>query len=253
MSIQFDFSGRGVFVTDSAAGLNRHVAAAFHALGASVAVHDRSPAVAEQAVRELGGGARLVAAGGDLTTPANVPGIVEGALTRLGRLDVLVCGSDKAHLRGIDELSEADFSAMLSGNTKQAFFTAQACVPALRETRGAIVHIASTIGLIGGPKGAVGLATASGATVQMARMMALELAPDGIRVNALCPAWVNAQSPSDAQVLADFLARRAPGGRLATAEECTAAVLYLAASFAGATTGATLITDGGIASGHYIG
>ena len=87
----------------------------------------------------------------------------------------------------------------------------------------------------------------------MARMMALELAAEGIRVNALCPAWAEADSPAGAAVLADYIRKRSPLGRVATADECAAAVLYLAAPFSAYTTGATLVADGGVASGHYVG
>src|SRR5579871_2971633 len=122
MSIQFDFSGKGVFVTDSAHGLGRHIAAAFHALGAKVAIHDTSPGEAEKTVRELGGGARLLAAPGDLTKAANVAGITEKAIHSLGRLDVLVCCALQGSLRAVDRLSEDDFAQAMGTNTKKAFF-----------------------------------------------------------------------------------------------------------------------------------
>lgn len=253
MPIQFDFSGQGVFVTDSATGIGRRIAMAFHELGAKVAIHDASPVEAERAVRELGGGGRLVAAPGDLATTADVAGIVQKAIRDLGRLDVLVCCAAKASLCAVDKISDGGFGQAMAANTKKAFFTTQACVPALRDTRGAVVHVASTIGLVGGPAGAVAYATASGATVQMARMMALELAIEGIRVNAVCPAWAEADDPAVATAYSDYFKERSPLGRLATPGECAAAVLYLAAPFSGYTTGATLVTDGGIASGHYVG
>ncbi len=253
MPIQFDFSGRGVFVTDSATGVGRRIATAFHELGARVAIHDAAPSAAERTVRELGGGGRLVAAPGDLATTADVAGIVQRAIQDLGRLDVLVCCAASASLCVVDEISDGGFGRVMAQNTKKAFFTTQACVPALRATRGAVVHVASTIGLVGGPTGAVEFATANGATVQMVRMMALELAAEGIRVNAVCPAWVEASDPSVAAAYSSYFKARSPLSRPVTPDECAAAVLYLAAPFSGGTTGATLVTDGGIASGHYVG
>jgi meso-butanediol dehydrogenase / (S,S)-butanediol dehydrogenase / diacetyl reductase len=252
MSIQFDFSGKGVFVTDSATGLGRRIAEAFLELGAKVAIHDARPAEVERAVRELGGGPRLVAAPGDLATTANVEGIVQKAIGSLGRLDVLVCCATKAGLCGVDTISDDDFGRVMGANTKQAFFTTQSCVPALRATRGAVVHVASTIGLVGGPTGAVGYATACGATVQMTRMMALELAAEGIRVNVVCPAWAEADDPTVTAVFAEYIKTRSPLGRIATPDECAAAVLYLAAPFSAYTTGTALVADGGISSGHYV-
>jgi sorbose reductase len=251
MPIQFDFSGKGVFVTDSATGLGRRIAEAFLELGANVAIHDASPIQVEKTVRELGGGSRLVAAPGDLAKTANVEGIVQKAIRDLGRLDVLVCCALQGSLCAVDRISEEDFGRVMGTNTKKAFFTTQTCVPALRATRGAVVHVASMIGLVGGPTGAVGYATSSGATVQMTRMMALELATEGIRVNAVCAAWADADGP-EAAVFADYIKKRSPLGRIATPDECAAAVLYLAAPFSGCTMGATLVADGGIASGHYV-
>jgi NAD(P)-dependent dehydrogenase (short-subunit alcohol dehydrogenase family) len=251
MPIQFDFSGKGVFVTDSATGLGRRIAEAFHELGARVAIHDALPLPVANAVRELGGGSRLVAAPGDLAKTSNVEGILQTAINGLGRLDVLVCCPTQGSLCSIDKLGEEYFEQVMGANTKKAFFTTQACVPALRASRGAVVHVASAIGLVGGPAGAVAYATASGATVQMTRMMALELAADSIRVNAVCPAWADADGPTG-DVFADYIKQRSPLGRLMTLDECAAAVLYLSAPFTGYTTGATLVADGGIASGHYV-
>ncbi len=253
MPIQFDFSGRCVFVTDSATGLGRRIAESFHELGATVAIHDASPVQTERAVRELGGSPRLVAAPGDLAKTANVERIVHKAIGDLGRLDVLICCATQGRLCAVDRISDDDFGRAMGANTKKAFFTTQACVPALRATRGAVVHVASTIGLVGGPPGSVAFATATGATVQMARMMALELAAEGIRINAVCPAWAEMDDAATATVLADYIKRRSPLGRIATADECAAAVLYLTAPFSAYTTGATLVADGGIASGHYVG
>jgi NAD(P)-dependent dehydrogenase (short-subunit alcohol dehydrogenase family) len=251
MPIQFDFSGKGVFVTDSAVGLGQRIAAAFHELGARVAIHDALPLPVANAVRELGGGSRLVAAPGDLAKTNNIEGVLQTAIDDLGRLDVLVCCPTQGSLCRIDKLDEEYFERVMGANTKKSFFTTQACVPALRASRGAVVHVASAVGLVGGPAGAVAYATASGATLQMTRMIALELAADGIRVNAVCPAWSDADDAA-AEALANYIKKRSPLGRLMTLDECAAAVLYLSAPFSGYTTGATLVADGGITSGHYV-
>src|ERR1700688_2079780 len=146
MPIQFDFSGKRVFVTDSATGLGRRIAQVFHELGANVAIHDPSPVQVEKTLRELGS-SRLVAAPGDLAKTANVEGIVQKAINELGRLDVLVCCAMQGSLCAVDRISEEDFGRVIGANTKKAFFTTQACVPALRATRGAVVHVASIMGL----------------------------------------------------------------------------------------------------------
>ncbi len=253
MAIQFDFAGKGVLVTHSASGLGRRIAEAFHELGAKVAIHDPHAADVARALSELGGVERYLGVPGDLTNPPHVAGIVQQALDGLGRLDVLVCCGAKARLCPVDGITPIELTQVLGASTKQAFFTTQACVPALRATRGAVVHVASTIGLVGGPRGAVAYATASGATMQMTRMMALELATDGVRVNVVCPAWAEADDPAAQAVLGDYFRSRSPVGRTTTPDECAAAVLYLAAPFSGSMVGGALAPDGGIASGHYVG
>lgn len=253
MTIQFDFRDRGVFVSDSATGLGRQIAAAFHALGARVAIHGARADEVNTAVRELGAGPRLVAAPGELSKVSGIAMLVEGAVSALGRLDVLVCLGTKASLREVERMDSAYFEQVIGENVKQLFFLSQACVPALRRSKGAVVHVASSVGQVGGPKGAVGYATASGAVVQMARMMAIELAVDGVRVNALCPGWSGFSDTAAAAAFGEFFTTRAPLHRAQTPEEIAAAVLYLAAPFSGYTTGTALVVDGGLASGHYVG
>jgi 3-oxoacyl-[acyl-carrier protein] reductase len=145
---------------------------------------------------------------------------------------------------------------MLDLNLKAAFFTAQMCVPQLKLTRGNIVNVSSVLGLMGGPAGSAVYATTKGAVVQMTRMMSLALATDGVRVNALCPGWIdtpmiqrdNAAAGGDA--LYKYITGVVPAGRIGTPEETVGAMLYLAASSSSYTTGAILSTDGGLAAGH---
>ena len=90
--------------------------------------------------------------------------------------------------------------------------------------------------------------------MQMTRMMALELSSDGIRVNAVCPASAEARDPAAAAIYAEYFSKRSPLGRVpAMPDEIATAVLYLATPMLGYTTGAMLVVDGGIASGHYVG
>jgi NAD(P)-dependent dehydrogenase (short-subunit alcohol dehydrogenase family) len=252
MALQLDFKAKGVLVTHGATGLGRRIAAAFHELGATVALHDSSATNVDAALRELGGGSRLKAAPGDLSDTADISRIVDKAIVDLGRLDVVVCLGTKASLRVIERIDEDYFGQVLGENAKQAFFLTQACVPALRATRGSVVHVTSTVGLVGGPKGAVGYATASAAMMQMTRMMALELSSDGIRVNAVCPASAEARDPAAAATYAEYFSKRSPLGRVAMPDEIASAVLYLATPMSGYTTGAALMVDGGITSGHYV-
>ena len=253
MAIQLDFHSKRVFIAGGAVGLGRRIAAAFHELGATVAINGPSTTGVDRAIQELGGGVRLVRAPGDLTTAEELGAVVRQAIEELKGLDVLVCGLASGSICPIDDITDEYWQRVLTQGPKVAFFTAQACVPALRLTRGAIVNVASMIALVGGPPGAVAYASASGAMVQMSRMMALELADDGIRVNTVCPAWGEGDGAQTSATLQEYICKRSPLRRAASADDCAAAVLYLAAPISGCTTGAALVADGGITSGHYVG
>lgn len=256
VKLQFDFSDKRIFITGSTLGIGRSAAEAFHNLGATVAINGRSAESVHRAIAELGGGERLVAAPGDLSVTAERKRCVAEAIESLGGLDVLVNNAGRGDDCMLDDLTDEYWQMMLNLNLKAAFFTAQTCIPALKKSKGCIINVASLLGLIGGPPGSVVYATTKGAMVQMTRMMALALAADGVRVNTLCPGWIdtpmiqteNARAGNDA--LYKFISDITPLGRVGTPEECAGAILYLAAPFAAYTTGSTLSTDGGVSSGH---
>ncbi len=252
MAIQLEFHSKRIFIAGGAMGLGKRIAAAFHELGATVAINGPSTTGVDRAIHELGGGTRLVRAPGDLTKVEERDGVVRQAIEELKGLDVLVCGFAPGSICPIDDITEEYWERVLTQGPKTAFFTAQACVPALRLTRGAIVNVASMIALVGGPPGTAAYASASGAMVQMSRMMALELANDGIRVNTVCPAWAEGDSTQASSILQEYICKRSPLHRAVSADDCAAAVLYLAAPISGCTTGAALVADGGITSGHYV-
>lgn len=255
MTLQFDYSDRCVFVTDATSGLGRRTAESFHRAGATVAINGSTGAAVQQTVKEMGGGPRLISAPADLTRVSEIRVRVERAITTMARLDVLVCSTTQGELRRLDDVSPEYWDAVFAVNLKAAFFAAQACAPALKLSKGCIVNVASPIGLISGPRGAAVYSAAKGAMVHMSRMMALELAGDGVRVNTFCPAWVDppaSRSDVDTGSMNADIVRRSPLQRTATMDECADSILYLASSGASCTTGAALVADGGLSSGHYL-
>ncbi len=253
----FDFTGRRVLITGSTLGIGRAAAEAFLARGATIAINGRTPESVERAITEMGGDRqRLIAAPGDLADSRARARTIGAALAGLGGLDVLVNNAGRGDDCLVDAVTEAYWERMIDLNLKAAFFTAQQCVPALRRTRGSIINVSSILGLIGGPAGSVVYAATKGGLVQMTRMMSLALAPEGIRVNALCPGWIdtpmiqrdNAAAGNDA--LYRYIAGIVPNGRIGTPGETAGAMLYLAAASSSYTTGAILSVDGGLAAGH---
>jgi NAD(P)-dependent dehydrogenase (short-subunit alcohol dehydrogenase family) len=256
MGFQLDFTGKRVLITGSTKGIGRGAAEGFHELGAHVAINGRLAETVAQAIEEMGGGERLIAAPGDLSSVAGVKTTVSAAIADLGGLDVLVNNAGRGDDRPIDGLDEEYWQIMIDLNLKGAFFTAQACVPALKESKGNIINIASMMGVMGGPEGLLVYSATKGAMIQMSRMMALELARDGVRVNNLCPGWIetpmiqNENELAGDDALLNYIKADCPLGRIGHVDETTGAILYFASQNAGYTTGSTLVTDGGISEGR---
>jgi 3-oxoacyl-[acyl-carrier protein] reductase len=258
MSVQFDFGGKSVLVTGSTLGIGRAVASAFHHLGAAVAINGRSKESVDKTIQELGGGDRLIAAPGDLSSKSEIDHVLAGALHALGGLDVLINNAGRRDVCAVDNISEQYWRDMLALNLKSAFFTSQGCVPPLRKSKGCIINVSSALGMMGGPAGSIVYTTAKHAISHLTRMMALQFAGEGIRINAIAPGWIgrpmaqreSEQSHDDA--LLDLAMATTPLGRMGTAEECAAAMLYLASPLAAFTTGTTMAVDGGFSSGRLL-
>jgi NAD(P)-dependent dehydrogenase (short-subunit alcohol dehydrogenase family) len=151
----------------------------------------------------------------------------------------------------VDQTTPAELDRLLAVNVKALVYLAQAAHAPLRESAGSYVVMASNKGLVG-QRGSPAYVAAKGAAVQLARALALDWAPEGIRVNALCPGLVDtpmlqrfaAAQPDPAAVMT-ALAGEQPLGRLARPEECAEAVLFLASEASSFVTGTALPLDGG--------
>jgi NAD(P)-dependent dehydrogenase (short-subunit alcohol dehydrogenase family) len=258
MKIQFDFIGKRVLVTGSTMGIGRAAAEAFHELGATVAINGRTDASVAKAIFEIGGGPHLVAAPGDLSITSEINAVIGALLARWGGIDILVNNAGRGDDCVVDNVTGEYWEKMLALNLKGAFFTTQACIPALKANRGCVINVASGLGVMGGPPGSVVYSTTKTAMVQMTKMMALEFAQQGVRVNAIVPGWIDTpmirtenERLGDNGLL-DYIELTTPAGRIGTSEEMAGAILYLAAPFASFTTGSVLVADGGLTSGHYV-
>ncbi len=251
-----DFAGKKVLITGASRGIGYAAAQEFLARGARVAVNGRTEQSVATAISGLGGGDHLVAAPGSVGTVDGCESIVRTAIEGLGGLDVLINNAGVSIESTIEKSDEAIWDETLDVNLKGTFFCVRASLPALRKNGGAIVNTASVMGLQGSVEGAV-YSASKGAVVNLTRAMALELAPD-IRVNCVCPGWVDTDMlRRDYVDLADDPAaaereaiEEAPLKRVASPEEVAKAIAYLASHDARFMTGVALPMDGGISAGY---
>lgn len=240
-------NGRTALVSGGASGFGAGIAAAFLAAGARVMIADIRPDAAAEAAREMG----CAHVAGDIGTAEGVATIAEAVSRDLGALDILVNNAGITHLpMPMEAVDEDDFDRVLRVNTKSVYLTARAFVPQMRERgSGVILNIASTAGL--SPRPNLSWYNASkGWMITATKAMAVELAPRGVRVNALCP--VAGETPllksfmgeDTPEMRAKFLAT-IPLGRFSTPQDMGAAAVFLCSDAASMITGAALEVDGG--------
>ena len=252
MSDQFRLDGQVALITGATGGLGSAMARAFAAAGAHLAIADL-PARQEEAGRlahdlQTAHGVRAAAVPIDVTSVASIDAAIARAERDLGLLDVLVANAGIAIRKPALDLTEDDWDRVLDVDLKGVFFSCQAAgrrmVP---RRRGSIVAIASQNGVIGYYERAAYCAAKAG-VINLARVLALEWAASGVRVNAIGPTFVETAltlpSLSNPAMREDIL-RRIPLGRLGTPEEVANAVLFLASPAASLITGTCLLVDGG--------
>lgn len=250
-----DFDGKVVLVTGAARGLGKAIAAAFHVRGARIAINDLDAARIAAAIADLGGGGRLAPAAADISTVTGCEATVRAALEAFGRLDVLVNNAAINREMPIADHVEDVWDRHVDTILKGSFFCARAALPALRESGGNIVNIASELGLHAMPNN-VAYCAAKGGVVNLTRALAIELAPD-IRVNCICPGAMNtelmrqcAEDSGDAAAYYRYFETFAPLRRMAEPEEVAESVVFVASPQAAFMTGAVVAVDGGSTMGR---
>ena len=248
MSNQIDLEGRRAVVTGGAQGFGKAIAERFVASGARVALWDRDLAFAEATAKALGPAA--IAVGCDVADAAAVAGARDATVAGLGRIDILVNNAGAAARMASEEMPTETWEKVIGVNLTGAFRCARAAGKHMLDAgSGAVINIASIMGLVGGalyPNPAYH--ASKGALVNWTRALALEWASRGVRVNAVAPAFV--RTPFTDRLLSDpkmveAITAQTPIGRLIETREVADAVLFLASDAASGITGVTLPVDGG--------
>jgi 3-oxoacyl-[acyl-carrier protein] reductase len=240
-------AGKTAIVTGGGSGFGAGIVRKFAAEGARVMVADINEAAARAVAAEAGGLAQAV----DVTDGPSVAAMAAAALEAWGRVDILVNNAGITHLpMEMEAVGEDEFDRIFAVNCKSVYLTARALVPAMRAAGGgAILNMASTAAL--SPRPRLSWYNASkGWMVTATKSMAVELAPAGVRVNALCP--VAGETPLLASFMggdtpearARFLAT-IPLGRFSTPQDLGNAACYLCSDEASMLTGVALEVDGG--------
>ncbi|HEV8226959.1 MAG TPA: glucose 1-dehydrogenase [Methylomirabilota bacterium] len=243
--------GKTAIVTGSTKGIGLGIARAYVREGARVVINSRSPADCASVARELGSAAVAVAA--DLSRSDEVRRLAKESLAALdGTVDILVNNAGQPRVAPSESLPEADYRYTLDLNLNGCFVLTQEIVHGmLAAGRGAIIHVSSMNGSVPFPQRLAYCVSKAGLNM-MTKVMAIEWAARGVRVNAIAPGYVQTEfitMLSARGILdAEKLARRTPMGRIGTPEEIGEVAVFLASPAASFITGEILTVDGGWSS-----
>jgi len=249
--------GKVALITGGNSGIGSATAALLAKEGAAVVLTGRNQERGEQvaqAINDAGGKAMFIRS--DVRIAEDCRRAVEQTLEQFGRIDVLFNNAGVFHPKTVPECTEQEWDETIDSSLKGAFLMSKYALPSMIERgSGSIIHTSSGWGILGGDHAAAYCA-AKGGLVVMAKAMAIDHGPDGIRVNCVCPGDVlTPMLPDDAAKRGmsweDYAAGAAnrPLGRIGTAEEIADAVLFLASNESSFVTGEALVVDGGGVAG----
>ncbi len=242
-------NGKTVVITGASSGIGFGVAQAYVGQGGNVVLNGRDEAKLTQAAGRLGDPQRIAVVPGDIGLAEARSRVVHQGIERFGRIDVLVNNAGHFYPKPFTEYTEEDLDGFLATHLKGTYLTSQAVVPHMRKQGGGAIVNITTVLALRGMKGIPSSApiAAKGGMNAVTRSLAIELAPDNIRVNAVAPGIIKTPIHGRTDEQFEELNGMQPLGHVGEVKDIVEAVLYLAeATFV---TGVVLPVDGGIHAG----
>jgi 3-oxoacyl-[acyl-carrier protein] reductase len=252
MRNEFDLQGKVALVTGASSGIGRATAEALASNGAQVAINFHRNETGAEAARSqiIGAGGCAIVVQADVTRASDVDSLVEQTVNEFGAIDILVnnAGSLVERLK-ILELSEERWDEVIDLNLKSAFLCSKAVVGSMMQRKtGAIINVSSIAGRNGGALGSIHYSTAKGGLITFTKGLAKEVAPYGVRVNAVSPGVIN--TPYHEQFSSPEMMKTYTGmiplGRVGTPTEVGKVICFLASEAASYLAGETIEINGGM-------
>lgn len=249
--------GKAALVTGGAAGIGAGIAERFVEAGASVAIFDINAESLRQCADRLRAKGPVLALGGDVASEEAARSAVERTVAQFGSLDILVNNAGIDISGPITDLTSEAWERLMAVNLKGAYHFSKYAVPRMQGRGGVILNISSVRAFVSYPGGAA-YDSSKAALIALTRALALDHGEDRIRVNAICPGYIDTPMteewlrmvPDREATLRQVLAVH-PLGRMGTPRDIAEAALFLASDAASFITGTALVVDGGMsAAGH---